>query len=74
MLNPGLNLTLGPVVRKSISANQGLNCNPGFYLYCSKEFSPIIFSILYRASNHQIVDKIISLNFIFKLSYLYSGM
>ena len=64
---------LGPVVRKSISTNQGLNFNPGFYFYCSKTFSPIISCIVYRASNHQIVDKIISLNFIFKLPYLNSN-
>ena len=32
-----------------------------------------MFSILYRASNHQTVDKRISLNLLFKLSYLSSN-
>ena len=32
-----------------------------------------MFSILYRASNHQTVDKRISLNLLFKLSYLNSN-
>ena len=49
---------LGPVVRRPISANPGLNFNPGFsFSFCSKAFSRIIFSILFRASNHQIVGK-----------------
>ena len=47
----------GPVVRRPISANPGLNFNLGFYFFCSKAFFRIIFSILFRASNHQIVDK-----------------
>ena len=46
-----------PVVRRRISANPGLNFNPGFYFFCSKGFFRIIFSILFRASNHQIVNK-----------------
>ena len=62
-----------PVVPKPISANQGLHFNPYFYFYCLKAFCPIIFSILYRAPNHQIVDKRISLNLLFKLSYLNSN-
>ena len=48
---------LGPVVRRPISANPGLNFNPGFLFFCSKEFSWIIFSILFRASNNKIVDE-----------------
>ena len=44
-----------------------------FYFYCLKAFCPIIFTILYRAPNHQIVDKRISLNLLFKLSYLNSN-
>ena len=45
------------VVQGPISANPGLNYNPGFFFFCLKAFSRIIFSILFRASNHQIVDK-----------------
>ena len=41
----------GPVVRRPISAN------PGFFFFCLKAFSQIIFSLLLRASNHQIVGK-----------------
>ena len=47
----------GPVVRKPISANPGLNFSPGFYFFCSKFFLRVIFSIPLRLSNHQIVDK-----------------
>ena len=47
----------GPVVRKLISANLGLNFNLGFFSFFSKAFSQTIFSILFRASNHQIVRK-----------------
>ena len=49
--------TLGPVVWSPISANPGLNFNPGFFFFCSKVFSQIISSLLFRASNHQIVGK-----------------
>ena len=35
----------------------GLHFNLGFFSFCSKAFSRIIFSILFRASNHQIVGK-----------------
>ena len=48
---------LGPVARRPISANLGLNFDPGFFFFCSKAFSPIIFSIIFRASNYQTVDK-----------------
>ena len=52
------NTNLGPVVRIPISANPGLNFNwVSKFLFCSKAFSRIIFSILIRASNHQIVGK-----------------
>ena len=47
----------GPNCFKAISANPGLNFNLGFLLFCSKEFSRIIFSILYSASNHCIAGK-----------------
>ena len=40
-----------------VSANSGLNFNPGFLSFLSKALSRIIFSILFRVSNHQIVGK-----------------
>jgi len=48
---------LGPVVGRLISANPGLNFNPGLFFFSSKAFSRTIFSILFRVANHQIVDK-----------------
>ena len=48
---------LGPVVRTPVSTNPGLNFNPGFFFFLSKALSQIIFSILFRVSNHQIVGK-----------------
>ena len=35
----------------------GVKFNPGFFFSCSKAFSRIIFSAIFRASNHQLVDK-----------------
>ena len=49
--------TLGPVVRTPVSANLGLNFNPGFFFFLSKALSRIVFSIHFRVSNHPIVDK-----------------
>ena len=50
--------TPGPSsVRTPISANLGLNFNPGFFFLLSKALSRIIFSILLRVFNHQIVGK-----------------
>ena len=49
--------TRGPVVRTPVSANPGLNFNPGFVFFLSKALSQIIFSILFRVSNHQTVGK-----------------
>ena len=46
---------LGPVVRTLVSANPGLNFNPGFFFFLSKALSWIIFYISFRASNHHIV-------------------
>ena len=48
---------LGPVIRTPVSANPGLNFNPGFPIFLSKALSGIIFSIPFRVSNHQIVGK-----------------
>ena len=50
----------GLVVRRLISANPGLNFNLGFFFVVVVQkhwFSRIIFFILFRASNHQIVGK-----------------
>ena len=67
--------TQGPVVRRTISANPGLNFNLGFSFFCSKALSRIIFSILFRVSNHQIgVKKMIKLTLLFKLPYLNSNL
>ena len=64
------NLTLGPVV----GVNPGLNLNLGFFFFfCSKVFSRIIFSILFRASNHQIVGKNNKTEFAFEFPYLNSN-
>ena len=59
-LNSGLTIPAsvqGPVVRTPVGANPGLNFNPGFFFFFSKALSRIIFSILFRVSNHQIVGK-----------------
>ena len=50
-------LALGPVVRTPVSANLGLNFNLGFFFLLSKAVSRIIFSILFRVSNHQFIGK-----------------
>ena len=54
LLSPRLQ---GPVVRTPVSANPGLNFNPGFFIFLSKVLSRIIFSFLFRVSNYQIVGK-----------------
>ena len=46
-----------PVVQTPISTNPGLNFNPGFFFFLSKALSRIIFSIFFRISNHQIVER-----------------
>ena len=48
---------LGPVVQTLVSANPGLNFKPGFFFFLSKVLSRIIFSLLFRVSNYQIVGK-----------------
>ena len=47
----------GPVVLRPISANPGLNVNPGFFISLFNSFLLIIFSIPFRISNNQIVDE-----------------
>ena len=56
-LNPALNNSaLGPVVWTPVSANPGFN--PGFFFFLSKALCRIIFSLLFRVSNHQIIGKV----------------
>ena len=64
---------LGPVVRRLISANPGLNFNLGLFFFSSKAFSRTIFSILFRVANPKLLTKRIKLNMLFKLSYLNSN-
>ena len=40
-----------------LALNPGLNLTPVSFFLCSKVFSRIIFSVIFRASNHQLVDK-----------------
>lgn len=60
----------GKVVGRLISAYPGLNLNLGLLFFFTKAFTQITFYILFRASNHQNVDKKITLNLHFELSYL----
>ena len=55
----------GPVVWKPISANPGLNFNLGFFFSSSKALPLIIFYIVFRVSNHQIVGKENEIEFVF---------
>ena len=45
----------GPVVRTPVSSNPGLNFKLDFFFFLSKALSWIIFSILFKVSNHQII-------------------
>ena len=45
------------LLERRLSANPGLNFNPGFFFYLSKVISQMIFPIPFRVSNHQIVGK-----------------
>ena len=47
----------GPVVWMPVSANPGLNFNLGLFFFSSKALSRIIFYILFRVPNHQIIGK-----------------
>ena len=48
---------LGLIVRRSISADPGLNFNLSYVFVCLKAFYRIIFPTVFRASSIQIVDK-----------------
>ena len=50
-------IVLGLVVWTAVITNPGLNFNPECFIFLSKALSRIIFSILFRVSNHQIVGK-----------------
>ena len=47
----------GPVVRRPISANPGLNFNLNFFIPLFKCLFRIVSGVLYRASNNHIRDK-----------------
>ena len=46
-----LRIPLGPFLEGRLALN------PGFFSLCSKAFHRLIFSVIFRASNHQLVDK-----------------
>ena len=60
---------LGQVVQRPISANPGLEFNPGFLFRLFKSSFSDIFSTVFRASNQQIIDKNYKLNLLFTFSY-----
>ena len=47
----------GPLVRRPISANPEFNFHLGSFFFCLNAFSEIIFSVLSRKSNYQIIFK-----------------
>ena len=57
---------LGPVVRRSISANPRLNLDLGFFIPLFKCHFKMISCVLIRASNSHILDKKNSTEFSFK--------
>ena len=65
-------VVLGPVVRTPLSANPGLNFNPGLFFFLSKALTRIIFSIFLAYPIIKLQAKRIQLNWLFKLSYLSS--
>ena len=48
---------LGPVVRRPISANSGVNFNPGFFIPLWSRLFEIISLFFFRASDNQILQK-----------------
>ena len=65
--------TQDSVVRRLISNNPGLNLNPRFFIFFSKAYSRIFFSIFFRSSSYQTWTKRTKMNFLFELSYLNSN-
>ena len=63
----------GPVVKRPISSNPGLNFNPGFFFFCSKVFSQVISSLFLEHPIIKLLAERIKLNFLLKLSYLKSN-
>ena len=61
----------GPIVRRPISAYPKVKFNPGFYFFCSKAFSRIIFSVIFKSIN--LLTKRIKLKLLSKLSFLNSN-
>ena len=59
-------LDLGPVVRRPISANPGLNFNLRFFIPLLKSLFGKIFSVLFKASNSHTLDKKNSIELSFK--------
>ena len=51
-----INQDLGPVVRRPISTNPGLNFNLGFLIPLLKSLFGIIFSVLFKVSNSHTLD------------------
>ena len=51
-----MSILLGPVVRRPISANPGLNFNLGFFIPLLKSLFGIIFSVLFKVSNSHTLD------------------
>ena len=69
----------GPVFWRPISANLRLNLNQEFFISLFKCLFWIILSVLFRASNNQILDKKNYIKFSFKVSkkknqILHSGL
>ena len=62
---------LSPVVRTPVSPKPGLNFNLGFFFFLSTALSWIIFYILCRAPNHQIVGKEKKTEFVFLSSNIW---
>ena len=63
----------GPVVQRPISTNPGLNFNPGFFFFCFKAFSRIIFPFFLEQPITELQTRSIKLNLLFKLLYLNSN-
>ena len=48
---------LGPVVRRPISANPGLNFSLGLFIPLLKILFGVVFNVIFKASNRHILDK-----------------